>query len=212
MPHQQLVKPVIDHIPLSLDRSTQRHDEYFGEVLAAPDGVRIVNGTTAKVNQFPWFVAVRSYTSRGLKSICGGSLISKSWVSLDSSSERHCDIVTRRAHAIRLLKCANCVSVFICKGIDRSSLHSRLRDIQPWPWVAHAEQAVHFVDVGTCHRASSFQSDKFEQRHCADWPSEGDGIHFICPGNPFADSASGHDRPIYHHEGASVRVRPDHRW
>lgn len=44
------------------------------------DGARIVNGSAAAVNQFPWFVAVRAYTSRGLQSICGGSLISKRWV------------------------------------------------------------------------------------------------------------------------------------
>lgn len=34
----------------------------------------------ATINQFPWFVSVRSYTSRGLQSICGGSLISNRWV------------------------------------------------------------------------------------------------------------------------------------
>lgn len=39
-----------------------------------------MNGALANVNQFPWFASVRSYTSRGLQSICGGSIISKDWV------------------------------------------------------------------------------------------------------------------------------------
>lgn len=71
-------KPVIDRIPLRWDNSTYGHDGHIEGILAS---ARIVNGSTATVNQFPWFVAVRAYTSRGLKSICGGSLISKSWVS-----------------------------------------------------------------------------------------------------------------------------------
>lgn len=71
---------MIDPIPLSLDNSTHGFDGYFGDLLGEALDTRIVNGSTATVNQFPWFVAVRSYTSRGLKSICGGSLISRTWV------------------------------------------------------------------------------------------------------------------------------------
>lgn len=37
---------------------------------------RIVNGSSASVNQFPWFVSIRSQARNGLQSICGGSLIS----------------------------------------------------------------------------------------------------------------------------------------
>lgn len=66
---------MVDDIPLTLDVPQNA----FEHVLVG-NGQRIVNGTTATVNQFPWFVAIRSYTSRGLQSICGGSLISKKWV------------------------------------------------------------------------------------------------------------------------------------
>ncbi len=37
---------------------------------------RIVNGSSASVHQFPWFVSIRSQARNGLQSICGGSLIS----------------------------------------------------------------------------------------------------------------------------------------
>lgn len=66
---------MVDRIPLSLDETQNAFTN-----LLMNNGPRIVNGTTATVNQFPWFVAIRSYTSRGLQSICGGSLISKTWV------------------------------------------------------------------------------------------------------------------------------------
>lgn len=41
---------------------------------------RIVNGNLATNQQFPWFVSVRAYTSRGLQSVCGGSLLNHEWV------------------------------------------------------------------------------------------------------------------------------------
>lgn len=41
---------------------------------------RIVNGNMATHQQFPWFASVRAYTSRGLQSVCGGSLLSDEWV------------------------------------------------------------------------------------------------------------------------------------
>lgn len=41
---------------------------------------RIINGNRATNQQFPWFVSVRAYTSRGLQSVCGGSLLNDQWV------------------------------------------------------------------------------------------------------------------------------------
>lgn len=53
--------PIIDTIPENSVPSIQQ---------------RIVNGTSATIHQFPWFVSVRSQAQNGLQSICGGSLIS----------------------------------------------------------------------------------------------------------------------------------------
>jgi len=57
--------PVIDPIPEASVPSIQQ---------------RIINGTSATVHQFPWFVSIRSQAQNGLQSICGGSLISPEWV------------------------------------------------------------------------------------------------------------------------------------
>lgn len=41
---------------------------------------RIVSGLKADINQFPWFATVRSHTTNGLQSICGGSIISQIFI------------------------------------------------------------------------------------------------------------------------------------
>lgn len=52
----------------------------FDRRRASKSLTRIVNGNVATNQQFPWFVSVRAYTSRGLQSVCGGSLLNKEWV------------------------------------------------------------------------------------------------------------------------------------
>lgn len=41
---------------------------------------RIINGFPAQINQFPWHASVTATTAAGVSSICGGSLISQTWV------------------------------------------------------------------------------------------------------------------------------------
>lgn len=76
----RLSTPVTPKIPLGLAKPIEILSHSPWNDLVTSGGYRIVNGSDATVNQFPWFVSVRAYTPRGLQSICGGSLISKKWV------------------------------------------------------------------------------------------------------------------------------------
>lgn len=76
----RLSKPVTPKIPLGLAKPIELLNHSPLGDLVTSSGYRIVNGSDATVNQFPWFVSVRAYTPRGLQSICGGSLIAKTWV------------------------------------------------------------------------------------------------------------------------------------